>query len=170
MNTRIALSIGLVAVTLLAGCSGQSSDLDQWIASVKEKPGKDLPPLPAAPEYDRFTYQAHGLRDPFSAFVVDPNANPSALRPDSQRIREPLEEFPLDGLRMVGSIGSGPGRHALVMDPSGITHRIGVGRYLGMSDGRVIRVSPDKIDIVELVSNGRGGWEEASTALVLSTP
>lgn len=164
------MSAAAVAMMGLAGCSSQNSDLSQWIEEVKQKPGRELPAMPPAPEYDRFAYQAHDLRDPFRAFVPDPNALQQGPRPDPQRPREPLEEYPLDSLRMVGHIGEGVNRQALVMDPTGITHRISPGRYLGTSDGRVVGVSPTRIDIVELTANGQGGWEEVSSAISLARP
>lgn len=167
---KVRVLTGAVALLALAGCSGPNSDLSQWIEEVKAKPGRELPAMPPAPEYDRFAYQAHDLRDPFRAFVPDPNAQQAGPRPDPDRPREPLEDYPLDSLRMVGHIGEGGARQALVMDPSGITHRISLGRYLGVNDGRVVGISPDRIDVVELISNGQGGWEEAPTALTLDKP
>lgn len=167
MRTFI-MFLGASSLLLLAGCMGYGSDLDEWIEETKDKPVRQLDPIPPSPEFNRFTYQAHDLRDPFRAFVVDPASATLGPRPDPDRPREPLEDYPLDSLRMVGTIGEGAGRQGLVMDPSGITHRVLVGRYLGTNDGRVVGVSGGRIEIVELTPNGQGGWEEAPTGLTLS--
>lgn len=164
----ILVLLGVSSLAALTGCTGYGSDLDQWIEETKNKPARQLDPIPPAPEFDRFTYQAHHLRDPFRAFVADPSSVSQGPRPDPDRPREPLEDYPLDSLRMVGTIGEGASRQGLVMDPSGITHRVLVGRYLGSHDGRVVGVSADRIEIVELTPNGQGGWEEAPTGLSLS--
>jgi type IV pilus assembly protein PilP len=39
--------------------------------------------------------------------------------------------------------------------------------YLGQSDGRVTAVSSDKIELVELVPDGAGGWLERPAAISL---
>jgi type IV pilus assembly protein PilP len=42
-----------------------------------------------------------------------------------------------------------------------------VNNYLGQSDGRVASVAPERIEIVELVSDGAGGWLERQASLAL---
>lgn len=168
----ITLSKGLGALGLalvLVGCSGQNSDLKRWTEQVKEKPGGELDPIPSSPEYDRFVYQAHELRDPFTAFkrTEQPGAT-QGPRPDPDRPREPLEEFALDSLKMVGSIGSGSRISALVMDPNKVTHRLGPGQRLGQRDGRIIAIDPSRLVLIELAPNGSGGWEEVQTVVNLS--
>ena len=161
------LSLSLLAL-LLVGCGQDNADLDAWIEGVKSRPAKDLDLVPAAPEYDKFAYTAHALRDPFLPFQVA-RGDGNGPRPDTNRTREPLEDFPIDALRMAGTIGQGGGRQGLVVDPNNITHRISVGRYLGKNDGRVVGVSDERIDLIELVPVA-GGWEEQPAALVLEEP
>jgi type IV pilus assembly protein PilP len=67
----------------------------------------------------------------------------------------------------VGTIGTGAGIVALVTAPDKVTYRVRPGVYLGQNDGRVTAVSEDRIDLVELVPDGAGGWLERPATVVL---
>ena len=159
----------MAMVVAMAGCSGRPSDLDRWTEQVKAKPAGPLPPIPAAPEYDQFLYKAHDLRDPFTPFKrVAAPGQAQGPRPDPDRPKEPLEEFALDGLKMVGTIGSGPRLTALVMDPNKVTHRVVPGQRMGQRDGRIIGIEPGRVVLMELTPAAGGGWEEVQTVVNLS--
>ena len=111
-------------------------------------------------------YAAQDLRDPFSDAWGNQGGG-TGLRPDPNRRKEPLEQYPLDGLDMVGTLGAGGGLIGLVMAPDRVTHRIRPGAYLGQSDGRVTAVHEDRIELVELVPDGAGGWLERPAAIAL---
>ena len=68
---------------------------------------------------------------------------------------------------MVGTIGEGSGVVGLVMGPDRVTHRIRSGNYLGLNDGRITAVFEDRIEIVELVPDGAGGWLERPAKIAL---
>lgn len=161
--TRFALP--LLAVVLLAGCGRSTDDLAAWVAEVKARPAPPLEPLPPLRTFPAIEYTADGLRDPFSAPVG--NRESAGPRPDPNRRKEALEAFPLDALRMVGTIGTGPGTIALVLAPDKVTYRVRVNNYLGQSDGRVTSVGAERIELVELVSDGAGGWLERQASLAL---
>ena len=76
--------------------------------------------------------------------------------------------FALDSLKMVGTVGTGSGTEVLVKDPGGVIHRVHRNEYMGQNYGRVTAVADDHIDLVELVSNGNGGWMERSASIALS--
>lgn len=46
-------------------------------------------------------------------------------------------------------------------------HRIRVGDFLGRNDGKVIAINESKIDVVEIVPDGEGGWLERPRSLTL---
>jgi type IV pilus assembly protein PilP len=161
--TRSAL-LALAALTL-AGCGRSTADLEAWVAEVKARPAPPLDALPPLKTFPAVEYTADTLRDPFAA----PSGNRDAAgpRPDPNRRKQALEAFPLDALRMVGTIGAGPGSMALVLAPDKVTYRVRINDYLGQSDGRVTSVGSERIDIVELVSDGAGGWLERQASLAL---
>lgn len=158
--------MGLVALAIvLAGCGSGRGDLENWVAEVKAKPAPPLDPLPVMQQFETFEYAAQTLRDPFSeAFSGASGGGP---RPDPGRRKQTLEQFPLDSLDMVGTIGKGAGLISLVLAPDKVTYRVRPGVYLGQSDGRVTAVYEDRIELVELVPDGAGGWLERPATIAL---
>lgn len=75
--------------------------------------------------------------------------------------------FSLDTLKMVGTLGTGSSLEVLVKDPGAVIHRVHVGEYMGQNYGHVTAISDDHIDLVELVSNGNGGWMERPASIAL---
>lgn len=53
---------------------------------------------------------------------------------------------------------------ALVNGAGGV-HRVRVGDYLGRNNGRIIAINEGKIDVVEIVPDGEGGWLERPRSL-----
>jgi type IV pilus assembly protein PilP len=162
---RRGLALALVGL-LLAGCTPSTKELEAWVAEVKARPAPPLDPLPVMKQFETFEYAAQGLRDPFSAPVPDKDTG-NGKGPDPNRRKEALEAYPLDSLDMVGTIGSGTGLVGLVMAPDKVTYRVRTGNYLGQNDGRITGVYEDRIEIVELVPDGAGGWLERQAKIVL---
>lgn len=161
-------ALGCVILLSLGACAPGMTDLQNYVADVKQRPAPPLEPLPVMKQFETFVYSAQDLRDPFSAPVTqNDQARSDGPRPDPNRRKELLEAFPLDGLDMVGTLGQGDSLIALVMDPSRVVHRVRTGNYLGQSDGRIISVQEDGIDLVELVPDGSGGWLERPARLAL---
>lgn len=164
-NAMSALLVAAVALSLSA-CTRGSRDLEAWVAEVKARPAPPLDPLPVMKQFETFEYAAQDLRDPFSQPSADRDGG-NQLRPDPNRRKEVLEAFPLDSLDMVGTIGEGGGVVGLVMGPDRVTHRVRSGNYLGLNDGRITAVFEDRIEIVELVPDGAGGWLERPAKIAL---
>jgi type IV pilus assembly protein PilP len=162
--TRALVLVAVVAA--LAACTRSSRDLEAWVAEVKAQPAPPLDPLPVMRQFETFEYAAQNLRDPFSAPLADQDGG-GGLRPDPERRKEVLEAFPLDALDMVGTIGTGPGIIALLMGPDRVTYRVRPGNYMGLNDGRVTAVFEDRIEMVELVPDGAGGWLERQARIAL---
>src|SRR5210317_1374305 len=165
-------SLVLILATFgLAACGGDMDDLDQYINEIKARPGGRIDPLPEITPYEVFTYvaDAQGLRSPF---VPDtPQASGSAAggaRPDPDRSREFLEGFPLDTLSMVGTLYIGETMYGLVQTSDGLIHRVVPGNYLGQNDGRIAQISESEIELVEIISDGIGGYIERDAAISLS--
>ena len=167
---RNGLILSLVVVGMTA-CGGDNDDLDQYINEIKARPGGRIDPLPEVTPYEIFTYvaDAENIRSPF---VPDlPQAAAAAgvgLRPDEGRSREFLEDFPLDSLRMVGTLDMGQSVYGLVQTSDGLIHRVVPGNYMGQNDGRITDISESEIELVEIISDGIGGYIERDAAISLS--
>jgi type IV pilus assembly protein PilP len=156
----------LMLCCLLSACGSGRGDLEKWVAEVKAKPAPPLEPLPVMQQFETFEYTAQNMRDPFDqAFSGDGAGN--GPRPDPGRRKQTLEMFSLDSLKLVGSLGAGKGLVALVMAPDKVTYRVKPGDYMGQSDGRVTGVYEDRVELVELVPDGAGGWLERPAKLAL---
>ena len=174
MMASVALRKGLllaVAAASLAACGDDMDDLDSYINEVKARPGGRIEPLPEITPYEVFNYVAdvEGLRSPFvpdTPQAAGPAA--SGTRPDPDRPTEFLESFPLDTLRMVGTLDINETVYGLVQTSDGLIHRVIPGNYLGQNDGRITEISESEIILVEIISDGIGGYIERDAAIGLS--
>lgn len=161
----------------LSGCIWveDSADLRQFVSQTLAKPGGKIEPLPEFKPYESFVYEGPNLRDPFvplvpaseAAEVAD--AESGGIQPDTERPKDYLEEFALDDLRMVGTI-TRLGQEqlfGLVRDTQGEIHQVGVGAHMGLDYGEVVRVTDRALELIEIVSNGRGGWMRRPRNLAL---
>ncbi len=157
----------LIGCVLVAGCSSGQGALKQWIAQVKKRQGGRIEPLPEVKPYESFKYSASNLRSPFQPQGPS-NTGPSAVRPNQRRNREFLEGFPLDTLRMVGTMKIGGRFYGLIETKDGLVHKVQPGNYVGESDGKITSITPSKISIVEIVPDGLGGYIERPASLALA--
>ncbi len=171
MRTMQILCFG-AAVAVLSGCSGSNSDLDSYIKSVKARPAGRISPVPEFKPYQTFSYDESNLRDPFSVFAKEnekdiPEAT-TGLRPDMDRNKEALEEYPLDTLHFVGHLEREGERWAIITSPDHLVYRVRVGNHLGTNYGEIVAISETQIDIMEIIQDGLGGWIEREAALSLT--
>lgn len=159
--------LAMVSLALLvAACGRGTEDLDAWVAEVKARKAMPIESIPQMKQYEVFTYQENSRRDPF----IVPAAAPATTsqRPDMSRNKEPLEEFPLDSLRMVGTIDSKGIPYALVKAPDGVVHRVTRKNYLGQNYGEIVGISEAEISLLELIPDGFGGWVQRQASLALT--
>jgi len=171
MNTepvRLKLaSVLLMSSLLLAACGKGMGDLEAWVTEVKARKPAPIEPLPQMKQYEAFAYVPAERRDPFSSLQPQKQAG-NGPRPDLNRNKEPLEEFPLDALRMVGTINAAGKTFALVKAPDGVVHRITLKNHLGQNYGEITAISEAEISLLELVPDGFGGWTQRQASLALT--
>lgn len=154
--------------SLFSACSSDLDELERQIAEIKSRPGERIDPLPEIKPYEAFTYQASNLRSPFVPSAPARSEVANAVRPDVKRPREFLEQFPLDTLRMVGTLNINGRNYGLVQGKDGLVHRVLPGNYLGQNDGRIVSITATKISVIEIVPDGLGGYIERPAALALN--
>jgi len=175
-TTRVAMMA--VMVSLLAGCSGgDNADLQSYINEVKANSKGRIAPLPEFVPVESFVYSANDLGDPFMSWETKAvlaakdrkqTDSDGGIQPDLGRRRESLEAFPLETLRMVGTMSRGGKSTALVSSPEQLGSRIGDGNYLGQNDGQGTAVSQDKIELIEVVPDGLGDWIQRPRSLAVA--
>lgn len=161
--------VGSLALTVsLAGCLKGQSDLEKFVADEKAaQPKTPLTPIPAPKNFETFTYHPEGRRDPFGPGLKEQKeAENQGAMPDPHP-KEKLENYPLDALKMVGTVGTGANMEALVKDPDGTVNRVHVGNYLGQNNGKVVAISEKQVDLIELIPEGNGRWPEHPTKIEL---
>ena len=162
------------AALLLSACGQDMGDLEEYAQEVKGRTSKQIEPVPAPKPYEPFVYEAGERRDPFLPLLQSRDeaaasaGGAGAVRPDVDRPKEPLEEFPLDSLRMVGTITMQKHAYALIRAPDTIVHKVSVGDHLGQNFGKITGISETEISLVEIIPDGFGGWTNrpATVALV----
>lgn len=160
------------AALLLSGCLGESdfSDLQGYMDEVRARPQGAIEPLPKFQPYEAFTYSAAALRSPFQPPVkVDiarQQKGSKDVKPDETRVKQFLEGFNIETFEMVGTLARDAGAYGLVRGAGGV-HRVKVGDYLGRNHGRIVTVDEAKIDVIEIVPDGEGGWLERPRSLTL---
>ena len=168
MTTVLRILLATAALAVIAGCSDDTEQLRAQIAEIKSRPGGRIDPLPEVKPYETFAYPASDERSPFEPGIPASATGPNAIRPDSSRPREFLEQFSLDTLRMVGTVRLKGKLFGLVQTKDGLVHRVLPGNHLGQSDGRITAIDEGKISLTEIVPDGMGGFIERPAALALS--
>ena len=125
----------------MSACGGANDDLRAYIDDVKARPGGRIEPLPQVQPAPTFVYEPGARRSPFTPDAPqrrvsnDPNATDG---PDRNRPREFLEQFPLDTLRMVGTLADRRASFGLIQTTDGLVHRVSVGNHMGQNYGRIV--------------------------------
>ncbi|HAT1792750.1 TPA: pilus assembly protein PilP [Legionella pneumophila] len=163
---RKSLLTGLL-VLLLSACSGDSSDLVKYINEVKSRPGRPIEPIPKFAPLPIFRFPENdNRRNPFKP--IDQKKRNDIYAPDKKRPKQPLESFPLDALKFVGTLKKDNEIWALIKQPDGQISRVRVGDYMGQNYGRIILIKNDLIKLEETVQKS-GTWEKQSTTINLDT-
>ena len=149
-------------------------DLRLYAEDVLTRKSRNIEPLPEIKPYEVYTYaQEREVRNPFEPFFKDvPEQEKQmvatgGLQPNLDRNREELESFPLDTLRMVGTLERQEETWAIVLNRQGSIHRVQVGNYMGRNHGKITNVLEDRIELTEIIPDGLGGWQERQASLAL---
>ena len=150
------------------------ADLRAYKQEVLARPGKRPTELPPIEPYVVYTYQSKNAKDPFEPFyrettgtVKQKQAGGNGIQPNLDRNREELESYALDSLRMMGTLQREEEVWGIVRSPDAVIHRIQVGNYIGHNHGKIIHISEDGIELVEIIPDGQGGWVEREASLAL---
>lgn len=167
---RVARSIFLASL-LLAGCGGEEfQDLRDFVKNAGVDMRGKVEPPPDIKPYEPFSYDNEtALADPFKPRKPNArNSNPSGQhRPDLDRPKEELEDFPLESLKMVGYLFQKNVGHAVIRSAEGKVYRVKAGNYIGLNFGQIISISETEVKVKEMVQDSAGDWSERESSLQL---
>lgn len=150
---------------LLSGCDGSSdTELRNWIETTRAS--QPAPHAPLSAQQDQAPNVPANITgaNPFAENRVGAPAR--SEMPDGARRREPLEDYPLESMQMIGMLRQhGAAVAALRIDDR--VYHIRVGQYIGQRHGRVVRVTDQEIVVREWVHDGDSDWKEEMTSLKL---
>jgi type IV pilus assembly protein PilP len=164
----------LTFLITLVSCKKDMTDLDKYFVDAKNIPPQQIEPLPEINSPEVFVYDAIELRDPFSNDLQLLSEQLEELGnviegegPDLNRKKEILENYPLDGLYMVGTYLQDDDYWGLIEDPEGNIWRASLNQYIGQNYGMITLVNEDKIEVSEWISDGLGGWTQRKASIAL---
>lgn len=167
-RAKLFVFLGCLA---LAGCGERYLDeVRDFVKDSEKLPRGRIEPLPEVKPYEPFTYNAFDLVDPFRPRKIAPPkaaAGAGGIQPDFNRRKEPLEAYPLENLKMVGTLQQNKVTHALVKTPDNNLFRVRAGNYLGQNFGRITDITETTVMLKEIVQDSSGSWEEKEQALQL---
>ena len=152
----------------LAACGGgHHDDLEKFVRDSGQGLRGKVEPLPEVQPYQPFAYNAFDLPDPFKPRKLKPAGGGGGLQPDFNRPKEALESFPLESLKMVGTLQQNKITYAIIKASDNSLHRVKPGNHMGQNFGVITAISDTEIAVKEIVQDSAGDWTERSTTINL---
>lgn len=161
-----------VAASLLVACGGEQEELRAWTQEQRQQVKPTITPVTAPTQFVPEAFAGVALPDPFGAQKLasdngrSPGAANALLASEAGRRRQPLEEYPLDALALVGSVVRA-GRATALVTADGKVYEVSVGDYLGQNSGKVMRISATDLALREIVPDAAGEWASRTTTMQL---
>ncbi len=168
MNNRLHAIVTLsILAGLVSGCGEGHGDIKQFIKDSDKNTPRKIEPLPQVKSISQFAYDGFDLPDPFKPRKLAVKQNDSSgLAPDLNRRKEPLEAFPLEQLKMVGTLSQAGEMYGLVRAEKTL-YRVKKGNYLGQNFGLITEITDTEIKLKEIVQDTAGDWTERQSVLPL---
>jgi len=168
---RSTLCLSL-ALSLSACGDSQETELRTWMDAEQKQAKAVIPKISPPKVYVPFAYGGKESIEPFNpakllvvlARLQAESSN--GLKPNMDRPREALESFPMDSLKMVGTIEKNKMVYALVQVDKTV-YQVKLGSYVGQNFGLITKISESEIEIKETVQDAAGDWTERQSKLEL---
>ncbi|MDP1559512.1 MAG: pilus assembly protein PilP [Nitrosomonas sp.] len=167
--TKVFHLLLFILSLMLVACSEENhNDLDEFIRDSGKGLRGQVDPVPDVKLHKHFIYEAFDIPSPFIPRQNEQaQSTRSGLQPDLKRRKEVLEQYPLESLRMVGSLEKNKEIFALINSPDGTLHRVSIGNHLGQNFGRIAGISESEVILKEIVEDGVNDWAERVSSLRL---
>ena len=163
-------------VLVLSGCGASNADdVREWMVQERNQTRPRVAPLPPPKQFVPEPYTNQNAMEPFSNLKLTQAlkrdsaqvaSNAALVAPELARRKEPLEDFPLDTMAMVGSIIK-TGQPVALIKVENLLYQVKVGNYLGQNYGRVMKISETEVGLREIVQDSSGEWGERVSTLQL---
>jgi type IV pilus assembly protein PilP len=170
-DTRLGLSL-LISLLMLSACTVKQDELQEWMKQQEREVRPNVTPISAPKKFTPQPYQGLNAIEPYSTqkltvAVKQENKQPnSILAVEARRRKEPLEAYPLDNLKMVGSMIKHARPFALVQADK-LLYQVKVGDYMGQNFGKIVRINETEVVLREIVQDAAGEWIERNEAIQL---
>jgi type IV pilus assembly protein PilP len=174
------LRLGLFAVFLaaLSGCGGsEEQDIREWMKEESKGLKGRVPDLPEIKPLPVLSYEPGDLTSPFAPDKVFAEEKRAAGKvvvsggPKDVNIDAfPMAKYPLESIRLVGTLKLGNEWRAVVAADREPVRQVRVGDYIGQNHGRITAIepavgdSPGLIQLKEVVLE-KGVWIERESRL-----
>ncbi|MEI8033898.1 MAG: pilus assembly protein PilP [Betaproteobacteria bacterium] len=167
---KAIITLLLFMTGILSACSTtDNEDLVRFVSESNNITHSPIAPLPLVAPYVPNRYLAFSLVDPFKPRALGlppPYLQGVASGKNQNRRREPLENYPIESLKMVGVIKQKE-IFAYVKTPDNNFFLVKRGGYLGKNYGHILQVTETAIKFKEWVEDNNGNWEEQAKQLLL---
>jgi type IV pilus assembly protein PilP len=172
MSKRAYLILA-AAPLLLAGCGDSDvQEVRQWMKQTDAQAHVAVQPISEPKTFIPFAYASGDAVDPFNpnkllAELARENASKGGgLKPDMERRKELLESFPLDTVKMVGTMQKGGIMYALLQIDRSV-HQVRTGQHVGQNYGLIVGITEGAVNLKEIVQDATGDWVERMSVLEL---
>lgn len=169
----VHISTAVLLITGMAGCGDASvQEVKQWMDDVKRETRVAIPKLSEPKKFTPFIYNVKNDIDPYNpgklstALAKSQSSSGGGFKPDLDRRREPLESYPLDTLKMVGTLQK-PGLSYALLQTDKTIFQAKVGNYIGQNFGMITKISDNEVELKEVVQDAAGDWVERKAKLEL---
>jgi type IV pilus assembly protein PilP len=156
----------------LTACTSGQEELQQWIEQQRREVKPNVAPLSAPKKFNPQPYLAVNGVEPFSnqkltvAIKQEARQTNSLLAAEINRRKEPLESYPIDSMRMVGSVAKRGEPYAL-LKVDNLLYQVRLGNYIGQNYGKITKITETDVTYREIVQDAAGEWTERMSSLQL---
>jgi type IV pilus assembly protein PilP len=154
---KITLITLIIIAGLLSTVGLFAGEVRKTLPLLPAKAAKVIQPIPAQqtsapatlPAESTYSYNPAGKPDPFRPFVEEEIVTKKKQEKKSVISIYPLQRTEVDRFRLVGITGDQSRRMAMVEDTTKKNYPLVVGTHIGVNNGKVIEILPDRVIVEE---------------------
>jgi type IV pilus assembly protein PilP len=175
MTPKTAAIAASLTLSLTACAPSGQEELQAWMNEQRQITKPQVQPISEPKKFTPQAYTQESVTDPFSNQKLtqalkresaQSTSNAALVAPELSRRKEPLEGFPLDAMKMVGSLLK-EGKPVALVRVDNLLYQVRPGNYLGLNFGKIMKVGETEVVLREIVQDAAGEWIERTATLQL---